>query len=92
MTTDNQDHSAQTEIYQPPARLVNPEAGRKKPWVSSMAEYEALYKESIDEPNKFWTRVANEMLTWDKPFTQVSQGSLTDGDMAWFPDGQLNVS
>ncbi|KAJ1813765.1 acetyl-coenzyme A synthetase 2 [Coemansia sp. RSA 2599] len=92
MTTDNQDHSAQTEIYQPPARLVNPEVGREKPWVSSMAEYEALYKESIDEPNKFWTRVANEMLTWDKPFTQVSQGSLNDGDMAWFPDGQLNVS
>ncbi|KAJ1864994.1 acetyl-coenzyme A synthetase 2 [Coemansia sp. RSA 2703] len=92
MTTDNQDHSAQTEIYQPPARLVSPEGGREKPWVSSMAEYEAMYNESINEPTKFWTRIANEMLTWDKPFTHVSHGSLKEGNMAWFPDGQLNVS
>ncbi|KAJ1946450.1 acetyl-coenzyme A synthetase 2, partial [Linderina pennispora] len=78
-------------VYPPPQHLVNPENG-VKPWCSSMEEYETLYKESINEPTKFWTRVANELITWDKPFTRVSQGSLKDGDMAWFPDGQLNIS
>ncbi|KAJ2008922.1 acetyl-coenzyme A synthetase 2 [Coemansia thaxteri] len=91
MTSDTQDHTAQSATYPPPERLVNPE-GREKPWVSSMAEYEALYNESIQQPTKFWTRTANELLTWDKPFTHVSLGSLKEGNMAWFPDGQLNVS
>ncbi|KAJ2802785.1 acetyl-coenzyme A synthetase 2 [Coemansia guatemalensis] len=88
-TTDEQPTSV--AVYPPHPRLVNPE-GREKPWVSSMAEYEALYKESIEEPSRFWTRMANETLSWDRPFSQVSQGSLKDGDMAWFPDGRLNVA
>ncbi|KAJ2897221.1 acetyl-coenzyme A synthetase 2 [Coemansia aciculifera] len=92
MTSDNQEHTAQSATYAPPERLVNPENGRQKPWVSSMAEYEALYNESIQQPDKFWTRTANELLTWDRPFTHVTHGSLKEGNMAWFPDGQLNVS
>ncbi|KAJ2663615.1 acetyl-coenzyme A synthetase 2 [Coemansia sp. RSA 1199] len=87
MTTDEQT----TAVYPPPTRLVSPE-GRQKPWVSSMAQYEAMYKESLEEPGKFWTRMATDTLTWEKPFTQVTQGSLKDGNMAWFPDGRLNVS
>ncbi|KAJ2161520.1 acetyl-coenzyme A synthetase 2, partial [Coemansia sp. RSA 1935] len=87
MTTDEQT----TAVYPPPERLVNPE-DRQKPWVSSMAQYEAMYKESLEEPGKFWTRMATDTLTWEKPFTQVTQGSLKDGNMAWFPDGRLNVS
>ncbi|KAJ2813117.1 acetyl-coenzyme A synthetase 2 [Coemansia furcata] len=92
MTSDNQEQTAQSAAYPPPGRLVNPEEGREKPWISSMAEYEALYKESIQQPDKFWTRTANELLTWDKPFTHVTQGSLKEGNMAWFSDGQLNIS
>ncbi|KAI9466550.1 acetyl-coenzyme A synthetase 2 [Coemansia sp. RSA 989] len=78
-------------VYPPPERLVTPD-GREKPWVSSMAQYEELYKESLEKPTEFWTRMASETLTWIKPFSQVTQGSLKDGNMAWFPDGQLNVS
>ncbi|KAJ2018343.1 acetyl-coenzyme A synthetase 2 [Coemansia sp. RSA 922] len=92
MTSDNQELTAESAAYPPPERLVNPEEGREKPWISSMAEYEALYNESLQQPDKFWTRTANEMLTWDKPFTHVTQGSLDEGNMAWFSDGQLNVS
>lgn len=92
MTSDTQDHAAQQAVYPPHKRIVNPESGREKPWVSSMAEYEALYKESIEQPDKFWTRTANDLLTWDKPFTQVTYGSLKEGNMVWFPDGQLNVT
>ncbi|KAJ2686349.1 acetyl-coenzyme A synthetase 2 [Coemansia spiralis] len=92
MTSDNQEPTAQSAAYPPPERLVKPEEGREKPWISSMAEYSALYNESIQQPDKFWTRTANELLTWDKPFTHVTQGSLKEGNMAWFSDGQLNIS
>ncbi|KAJ2010560.1 acetyl-coenzyme A synthetase 2, partial [Coemansia sp. S85] len=92
MTSDNQEPTAQSAAYPPPERLVKPEEGREKPWISSMAEYSALYNESIQQPDEFWTRTANELLTWDKPFTHVTQGSLKEGNMAWFSDGQLNIS
>ncbi|KAJ2681837.1 acetyl-coenzyme A synthetase 2, partial [Coemansia spiralis] len=88
-TTDEQNQS--TAVYLPHPRLVNPE-NRAKPWVSSMAEYEALYKESLEQPDQFWTRMASETLTWDRPFRAVSQGSLNGGDMVWFPEGRLNVA
>lgn len=57
-----------------------------------MDEYKTLYKESITEPNKFWGRMAKELLTWQRPFETVHSGSLTNGDNAWFCEGQLNAS
>ncbi|KAJ1737179.1 acetyl-coenzyme A synthetase 2 [Coemansia sp. Benny D160-2] len=90
MTSDTQDQTS-ASIYPPPQRIAKPE-GREQPWVNSMEQYEAMYKESIEQPDKFWTRAATDMLSWDRPFSQVSHGSLQDGNMAWFPDGQLNVA
>lgn len=59
---------------------------------SGLDEYKTLYKESITEPNKFWGRMAKELLTWQRPFETVHSGSLTNGDNAWFCEGQLNAS
>ena len=36
--------------------------------------------------------MATENLDWFKPFSKVKSGSFTDGDIAWFLNGQLNVS
>ncbi|KAK1836169.1 hypothetical protein QBC39DRAFT_248782, partial [Podospora conica] len=57
-----------------------------------LEEYQQLYKESITEPKKFWGRLANELLTWSKPFETVHSGSLEGGDNAWFLEGELNAS
>jgi acetyl-CoA synthetase len=38
--------------------------------VKSLAEYERLYKESIDDPDKFWARIAGE-LYWFKKWDRV---------------------
>ncbi|KAK3293241.1 uncharacterized protein B0H64DRAFT_208847 [Chaetomium fimeti] len=57
-----------------------------------LEEYQQLYKESITEPTKFWGRLARELLTWHKDFQTVSSGSLTNGDVAWFLEGELNAS
>lgn len=51
-----------------------------------------MYKESITEPDKFWGRQARELLTWQRDFQTVHTGSLTNGDNAWFVEGQLNAS
>ncbi len=54
------------------------------------AEYERLYRESIDDPDSFWGRVAGE-LPWMKPWERVLDWS--DAPVArWFVGGQLNAS
>lgn len=63
-----------------------------KPHIDGMEHYEQLYKESIEEPDKFWGRLGRELLTWDRDFQTVRSGSLENGDVAWYLEGQLNAS
>ncbi|MEX1024953.1 MAG: acetate--CoA ligase [Planctomycetota bacterium] len=58
--------------------------------VQSMAEYERMYRRSIDDPEGFWGDVARE-LPWIEPFHEVLDWS--DAPVArWFADGKLNAS
>ncbi|KAL2057012.1 hypothetical protein ABVK25_002751 [Lepraria finkii] len=63
-----------------------------KPHLDSLEHYQELYKESIDNPDKFWGKMARELLTWERDFETVHSGSLTNGDNAWFLEGRLNAS
>ncbi|GAO14218.1 hypothetical protein UVI_02001490 [Ustilaginoidea virens] len=55
-------------------------------------EYQELYQESITNPTKFWGERARELLSWYRDFETVTSGTLTDGDVKWFVEGQLNAS
>jgi acetyl-CoA synthetase len=57
----------------------------------TLDEYKTQYRESIDNPDKFWAGKARELLHWDIPFQTVLSGSLENGDVAWFPEGRLNA-
>lgn len=46
-------------------RVVSPSAEFKKNANINLKDYKSLYKESIENPNKFWAREANR-LTWFK--------------------------
>ncbi|KAK6444349.1 acetyl-CoA synthetase [Trichoderma asperellum] len=54
-------------------------------------EYEELYKESILYPDRFWGNLARQLLTWSRDFDTVQHGSLANGDVSWFLEGQLNA-
>jgi acetyl-CoA synthetase len=54
-----------------------------------MAQYRALYNESIRQPEKFWGRAAKEELVWFKPWKKVLQWKLPNAK--WFAGGRLNV-
>ncbi|MES2606935.1 MAG: acetate--CoA ligase [Pseudomonadota bacterium] len=56
------------------------------------ATYDTLYAESINSPDTFWPRMANEFLQWEKPFSHVHEGNMATGDVRWFIDGKLNVA
>jgi len=77
--------SDELKIYTPdPAQAA-------KAHVAGMAAYQALCKEAETDYEGFWGRLANELLSWKKPFTKV----LNEAEapfFKWFEDGLLNAS
>ena len=57
--------------------------------IKSLEEYEALYRESIQNPEKFWAEAAGE-LHWFKPWDKVLEWKLPWAK--WFVGGKLNLS
>ncbi|KAI8883398.1 acyl-activating enzyme [Backusella circina FSU 941] len=78
------------KVYPVPERLLK--GGVPKPFVSSFNDYKTKWEESVNDPTKFFGNLANELLTWSKPFETVMSGSFSKGDVAWFLEGELNVS
>ncbi|UOG52594.1 acetate--CoA ligase [Leptospira noguchii] len=72
-------------------RVVSPSAEFKKNANISLKDYKSLYKESIENPNKFWAREANR-LTWFKKWTKVLNHDFKNAKVEWFKGGKLNVS
>ncbi|SAL97221.1 hypothetical protein [Absidia glauca] len=77
------------KTHQVPERLLS--SSLPTPHVVSLDAYRKLWKESVEDPDKFFGDRAREMLTWSKPFQTVRHGSLEEGDVAWFLEGELNA-
>ena len=54
--------------------------------------YEALYQQSLNDPQSFWGEQAHKNLSWIQPFDQVYEASFEEGRFDWFRNGQLNAS
>ncbi|HEY0009809.1 MAG TPA: acetate--CoA ligase [Tepidisphaeraceae bacterium] len=78
------------ESAQQENRIFNPPAGfAQKAWIKSMDEYQALWRESLDQPEQFWARMAGE-LTWMKPWSKVLDWQVPDAK--WFVGSHSNVA
>ena len=57
------------------------------------ASYQAMYKRSIEDPEEFWTDMANEHVHWFRKWDKVSDWSF-DGDVGirWFDGAKVNVA
>ncbi|MBU1331414.1 MAG: acetate--CoA ligase [Gammaproteobacteria bacterium] len=56
------------------------------------ADYQRLYRESVEQPEHFWAEQARQFLDWSQPWQNVYRGDLRSGETHWFEGGQLNVS
>ncbi len=70
--------------FDPPAEFV---ANAR---VNSRAEYDALYKDSIDDPEAFWAKMAGE-LDWSRKWDRVLDDS-NPPFYKWFEGGKINAS
>ncbi|WP_095012716.1 acetate--CoA ligase [Tsuneonella mangrovi] len=56
----------------------------------TLAEYQALYARSIDDPDGFWAEQAKR-LDWVKAPTKIGDWSYDPVSIKWFEDGVLNI-
>ena len=62
----------------------------EKARISSVEQYEQLWKAANEDPEKFWGDIAREELHWFKPFDKVLEWN--EPFASWFVGGQTNVS
>jgi len=58
----------------------------------SAADYQRLYRQSLEQPDTFWAEQAKLFLDWIGTWDQVQQSDLKTGKASWFKGGKLNVS
>ena len=66
-----------------------PQAFADRAHIKNIADYEALYQRSIDDPEGFWAEMAQDV-TWKTPWKKVLE--WTPPFAKWFVGGSLNVS
>jgi len=54
--------------------------------------YQQMYRQSLDDPESFWSGQAHEFLSWDAPWHTTPESDLSKGQVRWFDGGQLNAS
>ena len=57
--------------------------------IKSLEEYERIYRQSVDDPEKFWGAIASE-LHWFKKWDKVLEWDAPW--VKWFSGGQMNLS
>lgn len=59
--------------------------------INSLAEYQEAYKNSIDNPEKYWEALA-ETFTWKKKWDSVLNWEFQSPSIKWFEGGELNIT
>jgi len=83
METHIESHLVEKRVFKPPKDF------QRRARIKSLAHYQKMYRESIRQPDKFWSREAKE-LDWHKPWKRVLDWKAPFAK--WFVGGQLNIS
>lgn len=73
----------ETRLFPPPASVS------EGAWIKSREQYEQMYRESIDNPDKFWGEAAAQ-LAWFVRWDKVVEWNLPYSK--WFVGGKTNLS
>ena len=64
---------------------------KKKNSIISEEDFNAEYQESINNPESFWQKKAEETLDWFSNWDEVAASEMEAGEVAWFKTGKLNA-
>lgn len=74
-----------------------PAIANSKAFVNSEEAYQALYQQSINDPNTFWATIAKNNFFWQQPFDENKPVSYNfdtnkgDVNIQWFAGGKTNI-
>src|ERR1700728_659299 len=76
-------------VLQEQRRFEPPERFRAKAHIKRLEDYERIYRESVEHPEKFWAGIAEE-LHWFKKWDKVLEWN--NPWAKWFLGGKINLS
>lgn len=59
--------------------------------INSFEQYLSEYQKSIDQPENFWSGIA-EHFTWKKKWDKVLEWNFKEPSVKWFQGGKLNIT
>ena len=59
--------------------------------IQSFQDYTSQYKQSVENPETFWSQVAEDF-TWRKKWDKVLQWDFNKPEVKWFANGTLNIT
>jgi len=83
MHNNIESHLIEKRVFKPPQHFA------KKARIKNLDQYRRMYRESINQPAKFWAREASE-LVWRAPWKKVLEWKAPFAK--WFVSGKLNIS
>ena len=83
MHDDIESHLKEKRVFKPAKEFS------RKAQIKSLEQYRRMHRESLRQPDKFWSHQARE-LAWKKPWRKVVEWKPPFAK--WFVGGKLNLS
>jgi len=58
---------------------------------ANFQEYQAIYKQSVEQPELFWESIANDFV-WRKKWDKVLNWNFSEPSVRWFEGAQFNIT
>lgn len=59
--------------------------------ISSIEDYQRVYKQSVEQPEEFWANIAQNF-QWRKKWDKVLEWNFTEPSIKWFQGAKLNIT
>src|SRR5262245_58448503 len=80
-----------TEASSSVTKFPPPENFRRRAYLKSVEEYQARYRASVEDPEKFWAEEAKR-IDWLKAPEETLRWDFQRPEINWYLGGRLNVS
>lgn len=60
--------------------------------IKNLEQYFKQYKKSVQNPEKFWNKIADENFVWFQKWNNVLEYDLTEANCKWFLNAKLNIT
>jgi len=60
--------------------------------IKNLEHYFKMYKKSIRNPRKFWSKIADKNFLWDQKWDKVLEFDMQEADFKWFVNAKVNIT